>query len=55
MIQILLAMMKSAAVIDKLKTYSKSKLKEHKLSSNEWDKAVHDAHLLKTLLNPTNI
>ena len=35
-------------IIDKLNN-SKSKIKEHKLSSNNLDKALHDAHLLNTL------
>ena len=43
-----------AFVIDKLKTESKSKIKEHKLSSNNLDKALHDAHILNTLRKPTN-
>ena len=40
--------------MDKSKTNSKSKLKEHRLSSNNLDKALHDAYLLNTLLNQTN-
>ena len=28
-------------------------MKEHKISSNNVDKALHDAHLLKTLKKPT--
>ena len=33
---------------------SKSKIKEYTLSSNNLDKALHDAHLLNTLQKPTN-
>ena len=45
---------REAFIIDKEKTNSKSKLKEHKLSSNKWYVALHDAYLLNTLLKPTN-
>ena len=39
-------------IIDKLNN-SKSNIKEHKLSSNNLDKALHDAHILNTLRNPS--
>ena len=38
---------RDAFIIDKLKPNSKSKLREHKLISNNLDKSLHDAHLLK--------
>ena len=41
-------------IVDKLKTNSTLNIKEHKLSSNNLDKELHDSHLLKTLQNPTN-
>ena len=43
-----------AFIIHKLKNNGKSKIKEHTLSSNNLDESLHDAHLLNTLLNPTN-
>ena len=43
-----------AFIIDKLKPNSRKKIKEHTLSSNNLDKALHDSHLLNTLQNPTN-
>ena len=39
-------------IIDKL-TNSTSNIKEHKLSSNNLDTALHDAHLLNTLHKPS--
>ena len=39
-------------IIDKL-TNSTSNIKEHKLSSNNLDTALHDAHLLNTLRKPS--
>ena len=39
---------------DKSTTNSKSKLKEHKLSSNNLDTALQDSYLLNTLRKPTN-
>ena len=39
-------------IIDKL-TYSTSNIKEHKLSSNNLDTVLHDAHLLNTLRKPS--
>ena len=39
-------------IIDNLNN-SKSNIKEHKLSSNNLDKASHDAHLLNTLQKPS--
>ena len=41
-------------VIDKLSN-SKSNIKEHKLSSNNLDKALHDAHILNTLRKPAKM
>ena len=41
-------------IIDKLKPNIKSNIKEHKLSSNNLGRALHDAHLLKNMRNPTN-
>ena len=41
-------------IIDKL-TNSTSYNKEHKLSYNNIDKALHDAHLLNTLRNPSKM
>ena len=41
-------------IIDKLKPNSKSKIKEHKISANNLDKALHDAHILNTLQNTPN-
>ena len=41
-------------IIDKLNN-STSNIKEHKLSSNNLDKALHDAHLLNTLRKPTKM
>ena len=41
-------------VIDKLNN-SKYNIKEHKLSSNNLDKALHDAHLLDTLRKPSKM
>ena len=38
-------------IIDKLKPNSKSNIKEQKLSSNNLDKALHDAHILNNLQN----
>ena len=38
-------------IIDNL-TNSTSNIKEHKLSSNNLDTALHDAHLLNTLCKP---
>ena len=38
----------------KFKKNSKSKIKEHTLSSNNLDKALHDTHLLNTMQNLTN-
>ena len=35
-------------IIDKLNNNGKSKIKEHKLSYNNLDKALHEAHLLKS-------
>ena len=46
---------RDAFIIDKLKPNSKSKIKEHKISYNNLDKALHDAHLLNNLRNPDNI
>ena len=40
--------------IDKLNN-STSNIKEHKLSSNNLDKALHDAHLLNTLWKPSKM
>ena len=34
---------------------SKSRIKDHKLSSNNLDTALHDAHLLNTLLKPSKM
>ena len=45
---------RDAFIIDKLKPNIKSKIKEHKLSSNNLDKVLHDAHILNTLQKPTN-
>ena len=39
-------------IIDKL-TNSTSNIKEHKLSSNNLDTELHDAHLLNTLCKPS--
>ena len=41
-------------IIDKLNN-STSNNKEHKLSSNDLDKALHDAHLLNTLRKPSKM
>ena len=41
-------------VIDKLNN-SKSNIKEHKLSSNNLDKALHDDHLLNNLRKPSKM
>ena len=41
-------------IIDKLTPISKSKIKEHRISSNNLDKVLHDAHLLNNLQKPTN-
>ena len=41
-------------VIDKSNN-SRSNIKEHKLSSNNLEKALHDAHLLNTLRNPSKM
>ena len=41
-------------VIDRLNN-STSKIKEHKLSSNNLYKALHDAHLLNTLRKPSKM
>ena len=41
-------------IIDKL-TNSTSNIKEHKLSSNNLDTALHDTHLLNTLRNPSKM
>ena len=41
-------------VIDKLNN-SKSNIKEHKLSSNNLYKALHDAHLLNTMQKPSKM
>ena len=41
-------------IIDKL-TNITSNIKEHKLSSNNLDTALHDAHLLKTLRKPSKM
>ena len=38
-------------IIDKLNNNT-SNIKEHKLSSNNLDRALHDAHLLNTLQKP---
>ena len=43
-----------AFITDKLIPNSKSKIKEHTLSYNNLDKALHDAHLLSTLQKTTN-
>ena len=43
-----------AFIIDKSTANSKSKLKEHRLSYNNLDAALHYAYLLNTLQNPTN-
>ena len=40
--------------IDKLKPNSKSNIKEHTLSSDNLNKALYDAHQLKTPRKPTN-
>ena len=41
-------------VIDKLNN-SKSNIKERKISSNNLDKALHDAHLLNNMRNPSKM
>ena len=41
-------------IIDNL-TNSTSKIKEHKLSSNNLDTALNDSHLLNTLLKPSKM
>ena len=41
-------------VINKLNN-SKYNINKHKLSSNNLDKALHDAHLLNTLKNPSKV
>ena len=41
-------------IINKLNN-STSNIKEHKLSSNNLDKALHDAHLLNNLPKPSKI
>ena len=43
-----------ALIIDKLKPNSKSKIKEHTLSSNNLDKELNYAHLLYTMQKPPN-
>ena len=45
---------KELIVINKLNN-STSNIKEHKLSYNNLDKALHDAHLLNTLRNPSKM
>ena len=45
---------RGAFIIDKLKSNSKSKIKEHTPSSNNLDKVLHYAHLLNILWKPTN-
>ena len=41
-------------IIDKLNN-SKSNIKEHKIRSNNLDKALHDYHLLNTLRKPSKM
>ena len=38
-----------------IKKNSKSKIKEHTISSNKLDKELHDAHILNTLRNRSKI
>ena len=45
---------RDAFIIYESKTNGKSKRKEHKLSSNNLDKALNYAYISDTLLNPTN-